>query len=215
MIVRELEASELKEAARLLARGMRDNPAHIAVFGPNADQRKRALSRLFLPALQGLYRRGTILGAFEYDVLVGVCGMAPPGRCRPGAIDKLRVLPHVLIGNPPAVLVRVLRWVSEWARLDPADPHWHLGPVAVDAHLQGQGIGSALLSAFGDRMDASATRAYLETDRPENVRFYEKFGFCVVSQHMVLDVPNWFMIRLPRGAAALHQPGAERMIQLR
>jgi len=91
-----------------------------------------------------------------------------------------------------------LRWVGEWARRDPAEPHWHLGPVAVDSHLQGQGIGSAMLVDFCARMDDERALSYLETDKSENVRFYQKFGFTVIAEAEILGVPNWFMSRPPR-----------------
>jgi predicted N-acetyltransferase YhbS len=70
-----------------------------------------------------------------------------------------------------------------------------LGPVAVDAHLQGKGIGSTLMQAFCERMDALGEDAYLETDKQINVRFYERFGFEVAGVEEVLGVPNWFMTR--------------------
>ena len=89
--------------------------------------------------------------------------------------------------------------MGTWAKHDPEEPHWHLGPVAVDAHLQGMGVGSRLMQAFCAKMDAEHEDAYLETDKPENVRFYERFGFEVVSEQDVLGTPNWFMLRRPLG----------------
>jgi ribosomal protein S18 acetylase RimI-like enzyme len=47
-------------------------------------------------------------------------------------------------------------------------------------------------------MEAARDDAYLETDKPENVRFYERFGFEVVGEEEVLGVPNWFMLRRAR-----------------
>jgi len=91
--------------------------------------------------------------------------------------------------------MRVLKWADEWARRDLAEPHWHLGPVAVDPHLQGKGIGGALLAKFCVRMDDSGALSYLETDKSENVRFYERFGFTVIAESKILGVPNWFMSR--------------------
>jgi len=91
----------------------------------------------------------------------------------------------------------VLRWVGEWARRDPTEPHWHLGPLAVDCHLQGLGIGSAMLAAFCERMDDLRALSYLETDKRENVRFYEKFGFGVIGEAEVAGVSCWFMSRRP------------------
>jgi hypothetical protein len=40
------------------------------------------------------------------------------------------------------------------------------------------------------------------SDKPENVRFYERFGFEPVGQEPVIGVPNWFMRREPRAALA-------------
>jgi hypothetical protein len=39
--------------------------------------------------------------------------------------------------------------------------------------------------------------AYLETAEPENVRFYDRFGFEVVGAEEVIGVPNWYMLRRP------------------
>jgi len=51
------------------------------------------------------------------------------------------------------------------------------------------------MRVFCARMDAAGEAAYLETDKPANVRFYERFGFEVVGEQRVLGVPNWFMLR--------------------
>jgi ribosomal protein S18 acetylase RimI-like enzyme len=151
--------------------------------------------------LYGLYRRGLIVGAFRGAVLVGVCGMARPGFCQPTMREKLSVIPSVVFGNPVGTPLRILKWLGAWARRDPIEPHWHLGPVAVDSNLQGQGIGGALLADFCARMEDSRALSYLETDKAENVRFYEKFGFRVVAEAEVLGVRNWFMSRSPGIAA--------------
>jgi ribosomal protein S18 acetylase RimI-like enzyme len=194
--LRELRCAELGAAARLLGRGMCHNPANVRAFGiRDTARRSRALTRFFAPVLRGLSRRGLILGAFRDGTLVGVCGVARPGLCQPTALEKLNVIPSLVFGNPVGTPLRVLQWVGEWARRDPVEPHWHLGPVAVDSHLQGRGVGGIMLAAFSARMDDCRTLAYLETDRFENVRFYQKFGFKVVAEAEVLGVRNWFMSR--------------------
>jgi len=181
---------------------MRDNPANVRVFAiEDALKRTRSLERFFGPVLRSLYQRGVILAAFRDDVMLGVCGMARPGRCQPTLLQKASVLPAVVFGNPLGTPIRVLRWTGEWARRDPTEPHWHLGPVAVDAHLQGHGIGGAMLDAFCNRMDQAHCISYLETDKWENVLLYRKFGFRVIGEGKVLDIPNWFMSRRPQVAA--------------
>jgi ribosomal protein S18 acetylase RimI-like enzyme len=193
--LRELRSTELPEAARLVARAMRDNPVDIHAFAL-ADPARRtcALTRFFTAALRGQHQRGSIVAAFKDAAMVGVYATTPPGRCQPSMREKVRILPTVIVGNPPRTLGRVLSWVGEWSSRDPVESHWHLGPVAVWPELQGQGIGSAMIADFCSRLDAQ-TLAYLETDKAENVRLYQRFGFTVVAEAEVLGVRNWFMLR--------------------
>lgn len=200
--LRELQLAELSGAAQLLGRGMRDNPNNVRAFGPNTERRCRALTRFFAPVLRSAQRRGSVLGAFRDDSLVGVSVSAPPFRCQPKLIEKLSVFPSVFFGNTIGVSLRVMRWIGEWSRRDPTEAHWHLGPVAVDAHLQGQGIGSTVMTDFCARMDRAGSLSYLETDKAENVRFYERFGFAVIAESEVLGVPNWFMSRRAPSASS-------------
>jgi ribosomal protein S18 acetylase RimI-like enzyme len=199
--IRDLEAGETDAAAAVLGRGMRDNPLHVQTFGADAEQRERALTRVFQGVLRQYVPKGAVLGAFSSGALVGVCAMVEPGRCQPSGGERLRLLPEAIAGAGLGGTVRLLKWVGTWARHDPQEPHWHLGPVGVERHLQGQGIGTALLGVFCQRMDALGAMAYLETDKRENVAFYERFGFQVKAQEPVLEVPNWFMVRPLSGSA--------------
>ncbi len=182
-------------ALDVLSRGMRDNPVHLAAFGQDPDLRRKRLRRVFEGAFEAMDWGTNMLAARGSDgTIVGVCGTLPPGACRLGVRQQLRVLPGVL-STGPRVTVRVMRWQGVWAKMDPEGPHWHLGPVAVDAPLQGMGVGSRLMQAFCARVDAVGEAAYLETDKGINVHFYERFGFEVVGEVEVLGVPNWFMSR--------------------
>ena len=193
--IRELSDAETLTAARVLGRGMRDNPIHIQVFGPNADRRERALSLMFAPVLRQQVRKGIVLGALTSGEVVGLTGMVPPGCCQLTIPEKIVILPALFRGSGLKSTLRVLEWTADWSRNDSKSTYWHLGPVAIDRNLQGQGIGSALLNAFCQRIDNHKSAAYLETDKEENVTFYERFGFEVVDQHPVLGIKNWFMFR--------------------
>jgi GNAT superfamily N-acetyltransferase len=197
--IRDVPPAETDAAARVLGRGMRDNPMHVRVFGPLPDQRELALTRMFEALLRLYVAKGAILGAVSTGNLVGVCAMVQPHRCQPTAGEKLRLLPAVVGGSGAAATARVLRWVRGWARHDPKQAHWHLGPVGVERHFQGQGIGSALLRVFCDRVDSLQSLSYLETDKPDNVRFYQRFGFSLSAQDSVLGVQSWFMARPAAG----------------
>jgi ribosomal protein S18 acetylase RimI-like enzyme len=192
----QLRRTDLRPAARILGRAMRDNPVNVRAFAiSDAERRRRALERFFRPVLFGLHQRGLIYGAYRDNELIGICGIARPGFCQPTPLEKLRVLPAVVFCNPLGAALRVLKWTDAWAHRDPAGPHWHLGPVAIEPCVQRQGIGSALLTAFCVHMDAYGAVAYLETDRRANVHFYQNFGFAVVAEADVMGVPNWFMSR--------------------
>ena len=78
---------------------------------------------------------------------------------------------------------------------DPKQPHWHLDPLGVLPERQGQGIESRLLQYFCERVDQCGVPAYLETDKPENVRLYERFSFSVTGEAPVYGVPTWLMWR--------------------
>lgn len=194
--IRELRRADLEEAAQLLGRGMYNNPANLCAFAiSDAERRRRSLARFFGPVLRGLYLRGIVYGAFCREGMVGVCGIARPGFCQPAPLEKLSVIPAVVPCNPIRTGFRISKWADAWARIDPAVPHWHLGPVAVDPPVQRQGVGSAMLAAFCSHMDAYGSCSYLETDRAENIRFCEKFGFTVLVEAKVLGVSTWFMSR--------------------
>ena len=179
----------------VIARGMRDNPMHVAVYGDDPDLRYARLRLLFQAAFRiGGLSEHMLVARTADGTIVTVCGMVPPEEPLPTGFDQIKLLVQVLrLG--PRTAQRVTKWLATWNRLDLKDRHWHVGPLVVDAHLQGQGIGSHLLNVFCKQMDSYGETAYLETDKLVNVAFHERFGFEVVHTEAVLGVPNWFMRR--------------------
>jgi ribosomal protein S18 acetylase RimI-like enzyme len=173
---------------------MRDNPMHVTVFGDDPEIRQQKLHGLMSDAFTLRDFSHTLVARAEGGVVVGVCGMMPPGGCRPGFLQQLRFLP-TLVRIGPRSAGRAARWLGAWGKRDPEGRHWHLGPLAIDAHLQGRGVGGRLMQIFCAQMDAARDDAYLETDKEINVRFYERYGFRVIGEKEVLGVENWFMIR--------------------
>lgn len=60
------------------------------------------------------------------------------------------------------------------------------------------GIGGAVLSLLCGEFDDHHRLAWLETDKPENVRFYIGHGFEVVEEIPMFSERNWFLRREPR-----------------
>jgi ribosomal protein S18 acetylase RimI-like enzyme len=191
--IRELSERELPFGAALAARGLRDNPIAVTVLGDDPLHRERSLMRTFLPFME--HQRHPALAAWRGDYVVGVVGMAPPGRCQLSPVEVVKMLPRVRPN--PRDMRRTIKWLNEWQRRDPGERHWHVGPVAVEGGMRGLGIGGRLMEAFGEQMDRAGDVAYLETDKPENVSFYQRFAFEVIEEAQVLGIPNWFMLRRP------------------
>jgi ribosomal protein S18 acetylase RimI-like enzyme len=193
--VGDLPPSSYADAVGVLARGMRDNPMHVAAYGPDPDRREHAHARM----MRALFRHGRKnepIGLWRDETLVACTGVIVDGGCRPG-LGHLRMLPATAALGPRTA-ARMAAWLRVWAARDLAEPHAHLGPLAVDRHLQGQGIGSVLLAEHCRRLDERGEVGYLETDKPGNVRFYEKQGYRVIGEAPALGVPSWFMRRRAR-----------------
>ncbi|KAA9158996.1 GNAT family N-acetyltransferase [Microbacterium lushaniae] len=193
LVVRELLERDADHAAELLGVGMSDNPIHRAVYGERRRTRERrhtAIMRTMLSRRHGLRMEG----AFSGDDLVAVTGWTPPGRCRPTAGERAW-LALTALRMGPRVLSRLVAWQSGWAAHDLDEAHVHLGPVAVDAGMRRQGLGTLLLLRHTAALDAVGAVGYLETDRPEAVPFYTGFGYVVVAEEKVLGVPCWFLRR--------------------
>ncbi len=192
IVVRDLLPAELSAAAQLLARGMRDDPMHCAVFGPDAAHRQERLGRFFgaLLPIMGY----PALSAWDGDRLVGVLALFPPGNCHTSLLQQVRIACPLLTLNL-GELSRMRRWLHTSEAHDLRERHWHLGPVAVDRHLQGQGIGSQMLQVLCRKMDELGEVGFLETDKFDSVRFYARGGFEVLEEAQLFGTPNWWMRR--------------------
>lgn len=190
--VAAMDRREMPFAVGVLARGMCDNPNPVAALGGDRLSRQGALHSFFSTTMGAMPQEPLV--ARRGDWVVGVCGMLAPGKCQPSAAHMLRLAP-ALVRLGPAKASRLSRWFRWWGERDPQEPHWHLGPVAVEPGLRGMTVGSQMLKRFCEKVDAENVMAYLETETPENVRLYERFGFVTVEEAEVLGVPNWFMRR--------------------
>jgi ribosomal protein S18 acetylase RimI-like enzyme len=193
--VGRITESETADAIGVLARGMRDNPLHIAAYGHDPDHRVEALTGIFNGFIP---MQPEPLRASEGGSVVGVCGLIPPPECMVKTFATLPAEQFPPMSDDPGEQERVVEWMQAWGTRDPDEPHFHLGPVAADHGKQGRGIGTAMMTAFCERVDRDHAPAYLETDKAENVGFYERFGFETVAKADVIGVPNWFMRREAR-----------------
>lgn len=193
--ITSLESRDIHEAAVVAARAFAPTPLPLAVFR-DEEKGERVMSRLYNVMLA--HFPGQILVAKEGGRVVGVMGMVERPRCQMTPRESLRLLP-IMIGVGPGTAFRAMKGRSIWAKHDPKEPHWHLDPLTIVPERQGRGIGSQLLKEFCARVDKTGKAAYLETDRLENVRLYERFGFKVKEEALAIGVHSWFMWRPSKG----------------
>jgi ribosomal protein S18 acetylase RimI-like enzyme len=191
---------------RLLARAFRDNPLNRAVVRRGAAARLRANLHGMRAHLPPAEARGTLLCAHAGPggALAGVLVAAEPGAW-PFPPPPLAARLRCTLGQGPAV---ARRWALVAAALRDARPggsRFYLATLGVEPSLWGRGGGRALLAAWLAEVDARGGRAYLETDAPRNLGFYERAGFRVEREMRILDVPVWAMDR-PAGAKPAKEP---------
>jgi ribosomal protein S18 acetylase RimI-like enzyme len=186
-------AGHVAQSTGVTARALRDNPSSM---GLSDDPLVRL--ELMYATFAGMLSGARVAGVRRGECVLGVAGAVGPGRCIASMLppDKWTLDPP---GPNATDIDRFLYLGSVLAAHDPAEPHWHVGPVGVEPGFQGRGIGKAAMGLLCGEFDARHRVAWLETDKPENVRFYIGLGFEVVEEVPLFSARNWFMRRPPGG----------------
>lgn len=96
----------------------------------------------------------------------------------PGAEPEEQPLIQVIEDSvPPQRQAEVFALFEAMGEVHPAEPHWYLPLIGVDAACQGRGLGGALLRETLAVCDRDGVSAYLEATHARNVPFYERHGF--------------------------------------
>jgi ribosomal protein S18 acetylase RimI-like enzyme len=147
------------------------------ISGPESTRTER-LSHLLRAIVRGGLRSGLIdLARTEDDpAVIGVAVWGTP-RTRPGA-DR----GHTLADLGSYLRAFGLTGLLRGSRIDglmeaarPAEPHWYLKAIGVDATGQGRGVGSALLDHRLRQIGTSP--AYLEASTDRSAALYARHGF--------------------------------------
>ena len=183
-----LEKSDISESSKVLSEAMLNVPLHIAIFQGHGEKERKMIENIFFELLRD-FPGITFLARINRQI-VGVMRMK---SCNGSKVNN----ECAQTGDVANLEWRKSYWQNEWARHDPLEQHWHLGPVGVLPSHQGKGIGTKLLSRFCQEVDACLSPAYIETDTDKNERFYKRFGFEVVKETEIFDVKNRYMWRPP------------------
>jgi ribosomal protein S18 acetylase RimI-like enzyme len=191
--IKEFNPEMTDDTADVLARAFVSNPLNIAAFGADQVSVNQAFFRGGLRVM-----RGRKLVAVDGARIVGFIHWVTSPRCQFSGPEKLAMVPRMVQEFGVQRSMRISSWLATWSKHDPKDPHCHLGPIGIDPAAQGRGIGQRLMALYCEELDRTATSGYLETDRPENVAFYQRFGFEVTLEIPILGTPNFLMRRNPK-----------------
>ncbi|MGE0214627.1 GNAT family N-acetyltransferase [Mycolicibacterium sp.] len=191
--------SDVKELAGVLARAFFDDPV-MKWMVPDDARRAKALPRMFATMIRHHFLANGAVTIARSSTEVGAAALwDPPGRWKQSPREELRMMPGFLLAMGRHV-GRGLALTELMKKHHPEEPHWYLAVIGSDPGVRGTGFGQALMRARLDRADAEGAPAYLESSNPDNIPYYQRFGFEVTGEIKVPDGgPSlWPMWRQPR-----------------
>jgi GNAT superfamily N-acetyltransferase len=199
---RPARKADVTELSHALGRAFYDDPVSIWIM-PDVKARAAHLRKFFGTVTRYHHLAG---GGAEVACDGPTIGAAalwdPPGRWKQSVREQLMMMPSFILGFGPRLTVgrKLGELLERMKRQHPEEPHWYLAVLGSDTVVRGKGYGQALMRSRLDRVDAEHAPAYLESSKPENVPYYQRFGFEVTGE---IVLPNggptlWPMWRAPR-----------------
>lgn len=188
--LQQYSADRLDTTVSILAEAFVANPLHISAFGPQRIDQNRLFFRI---GLRHMFK-GKAFVALVDDQVRGYIHFSRSPFCLP-APEEIPLAAATLLKPLGEAIPQIIKWFARWCHLDPEEPHVHLGPIGVAPDAQGRGIGTALMHRYVEHLKREPCAGYLETDRPESVEFYKKFGFVVQREEQLIGTPTWYMWR--------------------
>ena len=196
-----LSKSDIEPAVDLLTRAFWDDSLCVYFF-PDEEERKKLLPVFFKFRLKQSLQNGevyTTSSRLEGVAIWQHSNMVDSSfwkNLRAGGFGFYRTMGRNLVNR----MMKMDQFTSQRRAKYAVTPYMHLGPVAVDPELQGQGYSSKLIRPMLERLDRQELPCYLEAQSESNVSIYEHYGFEVLAKGNVpiADIPHWDMMRFPQ-----------------
>ena len=196
------QKADITALAHVLGRAFYDDPVAMWIT-PDDNQRAAHLNKFFGAVTRHHHLAGGGVEVAHDESAIGAAALwDPPGRWRQTPREQLMMVPAFIRGF--GLRLSVGRKFGELLELmkrhHPEEPHWYLAVIGSDPTVRGKGFGQLLMRSRLDRVDAEHAPAYLESSKPENVPYYERFGFEVTGEIILPDGGPvlWPMWRAPR-----------------
>lgn len=200
--VRPAARADVRRLSATLGRAFYDDPVAMWML-PAERSRTARLSKFFAAMTRHHHLAGGGVDVASEGASIGAAALwDPPNRWQHSPGEQLRMLPSFIIGFGlrPAIARKLNELLKLMKREHPEEPHWYLATIGSDTTVRGRGFGQALMRSRLDRCDAEHAPAYLESSKPQNIPYYERFGFTVTGE---IGIPGggptlWPMWRAPR-----------------
>jgi len=200
MKVLRMTPDRYDDAVDVFCDSFRDYPLMRYIIGEVGDRYEQHLRRLVGYFTESRFSRGyPVLGVESDDGrLVAAANVNPPASvpappALEGTYEKLRAALGV------AAIARYRAFGAACAPFEPQEPHVHLGMIGVVRNEQGRGHARRLLEAVHElsRADLRSSGVALTTETPDNLPFYEHFGYRIVGRGETRDggLATWTMFR--------------------
>ncbi len=194
--VSNLLLCQYREAAEVLAKAFCNDPLLISILrGLDAEKRFSRLKLVFELTLKTLGPKRLPLAIKQGNQIYGVALVYPPRTYPPSFLSYFYILSNAVLRKGFYGLGRWLKWSRAIRKRHPPEPHYYLEFIGVDPPLQRQGIGSLMLKYIVGLTDREGMSGYLETANPNNLPFYQRFGFERIGEERIIGVPIWLMKR--------------------
>ncbi|MEX2587247.1 MAG: GNAT family N-acetyltransferase [Actinomycetota bacterium] len=204
--VRKLPPERAAEAGRLLATSHAGYPVFRSLL-PNPRTRQRLLCRFMGAAARDAASHAHALMALNGDAIVGVALWMSPGTFPLSGGRKARMAPALSasFAMAPRAMAALALAGSELETAHEPGPCWYLEALGVHPDLQGCGIGRQLMLPPLRLADTEEIPCHLHTSDPQNIAYYERFGFHTVDTATVVvgdEIRYYGMTRRPEEAVA-------------
>jgi len=191
--IRPMAPGDMEAVCVVVGEAFSENPSTLANVRGDRNRASRVMRDGVRVAKFGRVWSTALVATHQGDIS-GVLNAAKWPNCQLGGLEKVKTAP-AMVWIMRSTLPRALQMTRRRQAHDPAEPHWHVGPIGVRPDLQGLGIGSTLIRTFLEAADTEQAAVFLETDVDRNVTLYERFGFRMTSREDIVGVDTRFMWR--------------------
>ena len=200
--VKQMQPGEQPAVIGALSRAFYDDPM-FGYFLPNLLHQMKGIAAFMSAGVADAKPFDEVWVAHADGKVAGAAVWLPPGSyprgVRRDATVNLRSIPVIARSGKRSLASSKLLTAVDKAHHLILEPHYYLAILGTDPLYQRTGAGSAALQPVLDRCDEQGISAYLETQKDENLAYYQRHAFELIQKLEVSTVPPiWTMMRRPR-----------------